>query len=479
MNTSDLLSMLDLGGKDKPTPTPAVSRPGAKDAGGGATPARGPAPTHAVQLDAWDVERGVELCMAGHFKGMPGVAADTAADLHPAAYSIDPKLNDRCVEPRRLEFVRNLMDTPEYKSLRQSTTMNLVASELAAVQFAKQYSELSEKDEKRRHALRNAATQKQRDKVEAQGDRDMIKAVGKALQAATADVDELEEVAAGLGIGAGGGEGGQADAGRIAKLFKRVRGSVDLKRICELAGRYRRLAQAKQRQKQIHGYDDMVGVELDGDVGRLLPTELAALADPDLELDALRRIAERQAFCRQFQGVEDTGRGPIVVVVDESGSMAGEPLCQAKAFALAMAWIAKHQGRWCALVSFSDMEGDTPAHVTLPPARWDEVKLCEWLTHNYAGGTSATVPLDRVPAMWAGFGEAKGKADMIVITDGGIYVAEELARQFTAWKAAEKVRLITLAIGCNPGGLGPVSDEVHVVDGMTVEDDAVGRCLSL
>ncbi|OWK35232.1 hypothetical protein FRUB_09393 [Fimbriiglobus ruber] len=47
--------------------------------------------------------------------------------------------------------------------------------------------------------------------------------------------------------------------------------------------------------KVTHGLDDVVGVEPGGDVGRLLPAELAKLVVPELELDTLRRIVERQA----------------------------------------------------------------------------------------------------------------------------------------------------------------------------------------
>ena len=42
-----------------------------------------------------------------------------------------------------------------------------------------------------------------------------------------------------------------------------------------VAGRFRRVAQSKQRQKASHGLDDVVGVEPGGDIGRLLPNELA------------------------------------------------------------------------------------------------------------------------------------------------------------------------------------------------------------
>ena len=108
------------------------------------------------------------------------------------------------------------------------------------------------------------------------------------------------------------------DPKRVAALFRRVKNDPNLRKICELAGRFRRVAQSKQRTKAVHGMDDLVGVEPNGDIGRLLPVELAKLAVPELELDTLRRLVERQTLCREYQSVEPAARGPIIVAIDES-----------------------------------------------------------------------------------------------------------------------------------------------------------------
>src|SRR5262249_30102207 len=152
------------------------------------------------------------------------------------------------------------------------------------------------------------------------------------------EVTEVEEAAAALGLGPGAP--GSNDAKAIAALFRRVRSSPALRRICELAGRYRRLAQSRQRQKAAHGLDDVVGVALGGDVGKLLPSELAKLALPELELDTLRRLVERQCLCREHCSIEPVAKGPVIICVDESGSMSGEKVHTAKALALALAWVA-------------------------------------------------------------------------------------------------------------------------------------------
>src|SRR6476619_3956255 len=73
---------------------------------------------------------------------------------------------------------------------------------------------------------------------------------------------------------------------------------------------------------------------------------------------------------------EPVGKGPIIVSVDESGSMEGEKAHTAKALALALAWIARRQRRWCGLVAYSGDSGERL--LALPPDRWNETALMDW-----------------------------------------------------------------------------------------------------
>src|SRR6185295_8006150 len=124
--------------------------------------------------------------------------------------------------------------------------------------------------------------------------------------------------------------------------------------------------------------DDIVGVDLSGDLGRVLPHELMKVTTSPFELEALRRLVERQLMSREHNASEPVGKGPIVVVLDESGSMAGEPIHSAKAIALALAWIARQQNRWCALVAYSGDSGERL--LPLPPGRWNDETLADWLS---------------------------------------------------------------------------------------------------
>jgi uncharacterized protein with von Willebrand factor type A (vWA) domain len=256
-----------------------------------------------------------------------------------------------------------------------------------------------------------------------------------------------------------------------------VRTDPALKRICELAGRFRRVAQSKQRRKVSHGLDDVVGVEPGGDVGRLLPVELGKLMVPELELDTLRRIAERQALCREHHSVEPVGKGPVIVCLDESGSMGGDRIHTAKALALALAWVARTQRRWCALVAYSGDSGERL--LPLPPGRWDETRLLDWLTAFLGRGSEIDVPVRELPRMYRELKAPAGVTDVVFVTDARCRLPAELQNHFCGWKRAVQARLITLVLDHDAGDLTAISDEVHLVRTLEPEADAVGRVLSL
>ncbi|HEY1377755.1 MAG TPA: hypothetical protein VGF55_13230 [Gemmataceae bacterium] len=460
MTKVELRKLLDLGGMEAPPP----SDPSAVVVTERAT-SKEPASPTALELDDWALRRGRDLLAASERLQALDVGEHAVADFHACAFEPDPKLLDACADERRHEFVRQLLDTPEYRSLHTSTMLNPVASEIAAAAFAEQFADLKE----------NEKEEDPKDADPADGEMATLRAVGRALARAGEEVGEMKETAAALGLGPG--LPGSNDPKAIAALFRRVRNDTTLRRICELAGRYRRLAQSRQRRKLVHGSDDMVGVVLDGDVGRLLPHELAKLVMPDLEDDVLRRLVERQCMCREYRSSEPVAKGPIVVCVDESGSMQGENAHTAKALALALAWVARQQKRWVALVAYSGDSGERL--LALPPGRWDEAALMDWLSEFIGRGSDLDVPVRELPRYYEELQAPRGVTDVLFLTDAKCRIPADVRDGFLGWKRAATARLISLVIANDPGDLTEVSDETHRVESLAVTEEAVGKALSV
>lgn len=466
---ADLLKMLDLDGRD----TPNANGLGIK-AGGSAT--KSAASATCLSLDSWGMRRGRDCLERSEQMqkalGADGGAIEAAADFHGAAFEYNPKLNESCTDKARHDFMKTMLESPDYRGLHKHTRLNPTYAEIAATAFAERFGEYRKESEKTPPAKPGKPG---RPGDEIAKEVATMGAVGQAIQQASQDVDEAQESSAAFGMGPG--SPGSNDPKAIAALYKRVRSDPTLRRIVDLAGRFRRLAQSKQRAKAIHGYDDMVGVVQDGDVGRILPHELAMLTQQEFELDVLRRIAERQVMCREYKGTEPVAKGPIIPCIDQSSSMRSHgKLETSMALALTMAYIARLQKRWCCLVAWADR--GSIRTLPLPPGRWDENALMDWLCHFFNGGTEP--PLREMPSIYAQTKAPVGTTDILMITDGVCSVDESEQRLFTDWKVQAKARMTTLVIGCNSGGdIEVVSDEVFHLDSLTVESAAVQKAVSL
>jgi len=459
MNSDELLGMLDLGAALADIDAGATDT-SAADAGAKRHPT-------AIVCDEWAMRRGRELADCPGWEAT-GLDENAAADFHALAF--DPQAEFQpCEERTREKFIGAMVETPEFHALHADTMLDDCAAQIAALHFGDQFAEYRRKND----AGKASGGGGKPDGIE--GEVAAIGAAGKAIAAAAGEVKELKDAEGALGMGAGS-PGGKRDPKAVAEAFNRVRNNPSLRKICEAAGRFRRVAQSKQRMKAVHGFDDVVGVELAGDLARVLPHELAKLDVEELELDMLRRLAERQALCRDFAAVEPVGKGPIIVTLDESGSMR-DKIENAKGLALSLAWIARQQKRWCAIVAYSGDSGERV--IALPPGRWDEAAVCEWLQEFIGGGSDIDVPIAELPRMYADLKPPAGATDVIMITDAICKLPAALVAKFNAWKLAVRARVLSLILESRPGDLAAVSDECHQVRTLDAGEVAIGRVLSM
>jgi uncharacterized protein with von Willebrand factor type A (vWA) domain len=472
MNKKDLLAALEI------APAPVTDTHGDTfDADTPAAPTT-PASDTALDLDKWSLRRGTEAA-AGEVLGPLLAGRDdaeiVAADMLGAAFEPSPQLAERCIDPARGRFMRALLESDEYRSLHADTALDPVASELAAGHFTQGYVASQHQDDQQQP---EGGSGGQSDEI--RQEMDTIRQAGAAVRAAAEDVGELRDAERALGDGFGLDGGKGTSSVDVLDRFKRIQGSPRMRRIMSLAGRYRRTAQAKQRQKTLHGRDDVVGVELGADLGRVVPTELAALVDEDLEWASLRRMLEHGLQCREYRGIEPHGKGPIVVIVDESGSMDGPRIETAKAFALAMGWIARHQNRWLCLVGFSGTGEQTM--LAISPSEWrvKQEAVFDWVAHFFCGGTDYTIPLQWVPSQWDSMGCPEGKTDIVLITDATANTDRSILDSFNAWKQQTHAKLYSIVIDDDDAGcLASVSDKTWTVPDLSLGNEAIEDCLSI
>lgn len=265
-------------------------------------------------------------------------------------------------------------------------------------------------------------------------------AIREACDEAQSEISEAEETLAAFSYGDQSGTPmSKQNLAEKRALASRIGSSHRLAEIAKAAGRMRIVAAEKQRSKSNYARDEISSIEMGADVDRLLPNELGLLGsdDPDLEALFYARLAERKCLQYQLKGKEREGRGPLVICMDESGSMQGDAEVWSKAVAMALLDIAQRQKRSWAFIHFDR----SVSRVDIVKAgQVDTAALMDCMEHFTGGGTSFEAPLDRAVKVIEEEGEFK-KADILLVTDGCCSTSEGFNARF-----AEKVEQLDASV---------------------------------
>jgi uncharacterized protein with von Willebrand factor type A (vWA) domain len=238
----------------------------------------------------------------------------------------------------------------------------------------------------------------------------------------------------------------------------------------------KRLEEERRNVPMPHVPAETKGITRSGDIARMLPSEAALLGHPMLELLWHARRAEAALLTYQVQGTEverilverermearkqqraKLERGPVVAVIDTSGSMHGLPEQVAKALVLAALRTAHAEKRRCYLFAFSGPGQLAEQELDLGPQGIG--RLLDFLGFTFGGGTDIGAVESVVSHLekpdWC-------KADVLIVSDGEFPVPSHVKKAVDA--AREKgTRFHGLQIG-NRGdtGLHELCDPVHV-----------------
>lgn len=260
-----------------------------------------------------------------------------------------------------------------------------------------------------------------------------------------------------------------------ARLAERLR-TNRLGKFAQLIGRFRMMVAAQQTKKVEYGRDEVVGVELSGDLTRLVPVELVNLAVPELRLDFMQRMVEGRLLSRRYRGTEKVGKGAIIAAIDCSGSMEGVDSngipreAWAKALALALLDQAKRSSRDFVAILFSSHRQQRV--IEFPKGRGSLDQVLELAEHFYGGGTDFMAPMDlamhKLEAEYNDAGKMKG--DIVFVTDDACRVSPDWMTTYQTRKAKLGFRTFGIQIGpTSPWGGGndslrAMSDNVRQVE---------------
>lgn len=259
------------------------------------------------------------------------------------------------------------------------------------------------------------------------------------------------------------------------KLIEDLKHNEKLQKIALLAGKLKDLAFKGKEVKSKKARSSIDGVEQGNALNRTLQPELTGLGIKETRPLFFKKYKDRKLLQHNYSGRKKLGLGPVVALIDSSGSMNGHSEIYAKAVCLTLLEIAKKQKRSFLVAHFDSGESaeklkthrfikDKPYSIN------DIIDLAEYFA---GGGTDfepplkrAQIEIDQQPQF--------SKADIVMITDGNAPIGEEFLKDFNSWRKKRKVSLFSILIdgwGGTKESLNHFSDSVSTLE--NIETDGV------
>lgn len=247
-------------------------------------------------------------------------------------------------------------------------------------------------------------------------------------------VDQADKIATGLGWDL------SASLPHVQKIPDNSDKMRMLKRVADLAGRMRRALRGARAKRSPGVPGEYSGVEQSDALRRMTGSQQQPLAHDLAEWLVWEAYVRKGLQTFKTRGPAKEGRGPLVIAIDESGSMKHGRNEWAKAAMLALARSAHEDGRPVAVVAFSEV-----THVTvLKPG--DIAAQVDALFHFLGGGTDIPLALRVAKTQVDVLAKAGHRgADVILITDGED-PRDDLKQDAVGSLLAQGTRLWTIAI---------------------------------
>lgn len=224
--------------------------------------------------------------------------------------------------------------------------------------------------------------------------------------------------------------------------LSRLTNNSRLEKIVKTAGRMTRVAfNARSKSKSPATFGAVNGIEAATlNLSGLLPCEVALLADEGTEDIALAKLLRGDALKFQYEE-ETTKQGPLVLCIDGSSSMAGDPEVLSRAFMIAIAKICKKTRRNMTVIYFTrDIE--SRYHLNYRSSSY-ETELLYAAVASFRGGTNFDLPLKESVKVITKESTYK-KADILFLTDGDCFVSPDIEKLIQKTQKEKNLRLFTL-----------------------------------
>jgi len=367
-----------------------------------------------------------------------------AQDIFASLYKGEPTLTEETpygTEMNR-QHVQSLMESEQYDSIRAYTTFDDFSSALACSDVMASVIEEFKKNPPPKHP--QDEPQDGDDKENGNGNMptpQMIRqAIRRGIKKAEKRAEENEEAFQALGCGNESGERKNMSFEDKQTLLDQYR---KVKEMAKYIGKFRNLSVSARSERISSTRTELCGVTMGNEVTRALPQELANLNHPILQYDFFRKMQEHQLLQYELEVNEPVGKGSIVCLVDDSGSMYNDEMeFIARGAMFGLLECAKKDNRNFACDIFSG--GRDNYTMEIPNGDYSSKQMIDLLSVSYANGTSFEEPLSY--AMDVIKTDKFKDADVVIITDDSCYLRDSFVEILKKFKEEHDVKVTMINV---------------------------------
>lgn len=268
--------------------------------------------------------------------------------------------------------------------------------------------------------------------------------MGSTLDSTSQEVQKVSDICEAWGLGTG-------DACHVAfqnkkDAIERIRRSSKLNKLTDLVGRFKESAITEQKKKAKHGAVEIKSVTVGNKIQDALPSDKMNLCNETTKKDFYRRMSENQLMTYSKESHKQKNKGPIIVCVDTSGSMQGDREIWSKALTVGILEVAQLQKRDFACIIY-DSRADDPIVI-----KKDEIapqKIIDCAERFNGGGTNFEAPLNKALELIKD--STFKNADILFLTDGDCCISDSFRCKFKQIKEEKEFKTMGVLVDIGRG----------------------------
>jgi len=229
------------------------------------------------------------------------------------------------------------------------------------------------------------------------------------------------------------------------KTLKELRENRKIQEVSKLAGRLKAIYKKGRKVWTKEGMDSITGTTRGSDLSSTLTHDLSYISNKAYKKLFYKKMIDNDLTNYDYGSKRTKGKGPIVAVIDVSGTMRGERDTYAKATFMALLEVCRKQKREMYVILFSSESN--PRTVSFSRSELNNPKkLIEVITYFSGNGTLFEPPLRKAQEVIKS-SKVFRKSDIVFITDGDSRFTGRFVGEFNSWKAVNKISVYAILIG--------------------------------